>query len=133
MPAKVIRAADSDAEHYTWGPSGNSDAWYLVRTPELHIIEELMPPGASETAHHHVHARQFFYVLAGELTLVLSHQPHTLRPHEGLEIAPGEVHRAINRGAEPVRFLVTSQPPSHGDRIDSNRSLTARSYSTSRS
>jgi hypothetical protein len=30
------------------------------------------------------------------------------------------VHQAINRSAAPVRFLVTSQPPSHGDRIDSN-------------
>ena len=35
------------------------------------------------------------------------------------EIPPGEIHQAINRSAAPVRFLVTSQPPSHGDRIDS--------------
>jgi mannose-6-phosphate isomerase-like protein (cupin superfamily) len=104
------------AEHYTWGNA--SDAWFLLRTPTLHIIEELMPPGASETAHHHTHARQFFYVLAGELTLICNHQPVTLRPHEGLEIAPGEIHQAINRGDTPVRFLVTSNPPSHGDRTD---------------
>ena len=116
MPAIPIRAAD--AEHYTWGDNSACDAWYLVRTPGLHIIEEQMPPGASETAHHHTHARQFFYVLAGELTLTLNGQTHTLRAREGLEIAPGEVHQAINRDAEPVRFLVTSQPPSHGDRID---------------
>jgi mannose-6-phosphate isomerase-like protein (cupin superfamily) len=121
MPATVIRAAN--AEHYTWGPSTDPescDAWYLVRTPDLHIIEEQMPPSASETAHHHVHTRQFFYVLSGELTLVLNRQTHTLHAHEGLEIAPGEVHQAINRGAAPVRFLVASQPPSHGDRIECN-------------
>jgi mannose-6-phosphate isomerase-like protein (cupin superfamily) len=122
MPATPIRAADSDsdAEHYTWGGNSACDAWYLLRAPGLHIIEEQMPPGASETPHHHVHARQFFYVLAGELTLVLIQQTHTLRPNEGLEIAPGEVHQAINRGAAPVRFLVTSQPPSHADRIERN-------------
>jgi mannose-6-phosphate isomerase-like protein (cupin superfamily) len=121
MPATVIRAAS--AEHYTWGPSGDPDgcdAWYLVRTPELNIIEEQMPPSAAETAHHHVHARQFFFVLAGSLTLIVDGQPHALGVHEGLEIAPGEVHQAINRSAAAVRFLVTSQPPSHGDRIDSN-------------
>jgi hypothetical protein len=55
MPAPITSA--TDAEHYTWGDG--CDAWYLVRTPELHIIEELMPPGTSETAHHHVHVRQF--------------------------------------------------------------------------
>jgi mannose-6-phosphate isomerase-like protein (cupin superfamily) len=117
MPATVIRAAN--AEHYTWGPSAPPacDAWYLLRSPELNIIEEQMPAGASETPHHHVHARQFFFVLAGELTLIVEQQPHTLSAHEGLEIAPGEVHQAINRSEGPVRFLVTSQPPSHGDRI----------------
>jgi len=36
------------AEHYTWGDA--CDGWFLVRTPELQIIEERMPPGASERA-----------------------------------------------------------------------------------
>lgn len=113
MPAPI---STNTAEHYTWGDA--CDAWYLVRTPSLHIIEELMPPGTAETPHHHVHAHQFFYVLAGELTLTVEHHPHTLHAHEGLEIAPGELHQAINRSNAPVRFLVTSNPPSHGDRID---------------
>jgi mannose-6-phosphate isomerase-like protein (cupin superfamily) len=106
----------STAEHYPWGD--NCDAWYLVRTPNLNIIEELMPAGASETPHHHAHARQFFYVLTGELTLIVSSEPHTLHAHQGLEIAPGEIHQAINRSSTAVRFLVASNPPSHGDRIE---------------
>jgi mannose-6-phosphate isomerase-like protein (cupin superfamily) len=113
MPATPISAIT--AEHYTWGAA--CDACYLVRTPTLHIIEELMPPGASETAHHHTQSRQFFYVLAGELTLIVNHQSHTLHTHEGLEIAPGETHQALNRSNILVRFLVTSNPPSHNDRV----------------
>jgi mannose-6-phosphate isomerase-like protein (cupin superfamily) len=109
-----IRAAT--AEHYTWGDQ--CDAWYLVRTPDLHILEEHMPPGTAETPHHHTRARQFFYVLTGELTLTVNGEAHTLHAHEGLEIAPGERHQAINRSSAAVRFLVTSNPPSHGDRID---------------
>jgi mannose-6-phosphate isomerase-like protein (cupin superfamily) len=118
MPAIPIAAAT--AEHYTWGGPGNPGchAWYLVRTPNLHIIEELMPPGAAETPHHHTHARQFFYVLTGSLTLVVDDRAHTLHPHQGLEIAPRELHQAINRSENPVRFLVTSNPPSHQDRTD---------------
>lgn len=120
MPASIVSAAN--AEHYTWGLSphpDSCDAWYLLRTPDLHIIQEQMPSGAAETPHHHVHARQFFFVLAGELTLIVEQRAHTLRAHEGLEIAPCEVHQAINRGDAPLRFLVTSQPPSHGDRVES--------------
>jgi mannose-6-phosphate isomerase-like protein (cupin superfamily) len=112
MPAPI---GTTNAEHYTWGD--DCDAWYLVRTPTLNIIEERMPPGASETPHHHTQARQFFYVLAGELTLTVDDQAHTLHPHQGLEILPGQLHQAINRSAAPVRFLVTSHPPSHNDRI----------------
>lgn len=114
MANSIVSAAN--AEHYTWGDG--CDAWYLVRTAELHVIEEWMPPGTSETAHHHERARQFFYVLAGELTLAIDGTDHTLRAFEGLEIAPGRVHQAINRGVQGVRFVVTSQPPSHGDRVD---------------
>ena len=104
------------ADHYTWG--SKCDGWHLLRTPELSIIEERMPPCTSETRHHHNHARQFFYVLDGELTLEVDHDNHTLRAGEGIEIAPGQHHQAINRSAAPVLFLVTSQPPSHDDRIN---------------
>jgi mannose-6-phosphate isomerase-like protein (cupin superfamily) len=114
----IVSAAN--AEHYTWGGPANADcdAWYLVRTPDLNIIEESMPPGTAETPHHHVRARQFFYVLGGELTLTVEGEEFLLGAGEGLEIQQGQVHQAINRGSGPVRFLVTSTPPSHGDRID---------------
>ena len=103
------------AEHYTWGE--NCDGWYLVRTDALHIIEERMPPGTSEVRHFHERARQFFYVLQGELTIEVEGEHIVLSNGEGMEIAPGERHQVLNRSNEPVRFLVTSQPPSHGDRI----------------
>jgi len=118
MPATVISTAN--AEHYKWGgPNATDcDAWYLVRTPEINIIEELMPPGTSETLHHHVHARQFMFVLEGQLTLMVEHHDFLLHPGEGLEVAPGQLHQAINRSSANARFVVTSQPPSHDDRIE---------------
>lgn len=103
------------AEHYVWGQ--DCDGWHLVRTPELSIIEERMPPSASEVRHYHVRARQFFYVLEGELTMEIDHSHHVLRVGEGVEIAPGQPHQAMNRSRVDARFLVTSQPPSHGDRV----------------
>jgi mannose-6-phosphate isomerase-like protein (cupin superfamily) len=106
----------ANAEHYTWGNS--CDGWYLVRAPELHIIEELMPPGTFETRHLHLRARQFFYVLEGELTMEVEREVLVLRTGEGVEIAPGKAHQASNSSAEATRILVTSQPPSHGDRVE---------------
>ena len=103
------------AEHYFWG--GDCDGWHLVKQPELSVIEERMSPGASEVRHHHVHARQFFYALSGELTLEVEGKEYVLRPGDGLEVQPGQKHQAFNRGASEVRMLVISQPPSHGDRV----------------
>jgi mannose-6-phosphate isomerase-like protein (cupin superfamily) len=114
MPIDIVSTAN--AEHYTWG--NNCEGWHLVKTPELSIIVERMPAGTSEVRHHHVRARQFFHVLEGELTIEIEHRDFTLRAGEGIEISPGQAHQAINRSAAPVRFVVTSQPPSHGDRVE---------------
>lgn len=45
------------AEHYLWGDG--CDGWYLIRTPEMNVIEEKMPPDTCETRHFHVRAGQF--------------------------------------------------------------------------
>jgi mannose-6-phosphate isomerase-like protein (cupin superfamily) len=118
MPAKIISTAN--AEHYKWGgPAGTDcDGWYLVRAPELNVIEELMPAGTAETRHYHRRARQFFYVLAGELTLEVEHHDFVLHAGEGLEVVPGQAHKAMNHSRGEVRIVVTSQPPSHDDRFD---------------
>ena len=103
------------AEHYTWG--AGCDGWHLVKTADLSVIEELMPAGTQEVRHAHARARQFFFVLDGELTMEVEGQEFVLQTGEGLEVAPGEAHQVFNCGARPVRMMVTSQPPSHGDRI----------------
>jgi len=118
MPAQII--STKSAEHYKWGgPQGTDcDGWHLVKTAELSVIEERMPAGASETRHSHVHARQFFYVLEGELTMEVEHHVFVVRAGEGIEVSPGQQHQAQNQSRGTLRIVVTSQPPSHGDRID---------------
>jgi len=118
MPAKII--STKSAEHYKWGgpQATDCDGWHLVKTAELSVIEELMPPGTKETRHSNVHARQFFYVLEGELTMEIEYHDFVLRKGEGVEVSPGQRHQALNKSVSPVRIVVTSQPPSHGDRID---------------
>jgi mannose-6-phosphate isomerase-like protein (cupin superfamily) len=104
------------APHYQWGEG--CDGWHLVKNEALSVIEERMPPGTSERRHLHRRARQFFFVLAGELTMEIEGEEHRLPANHGVEIAPGQAHQAFNRSANDVRFLVVSQPPSHGDRVD---------------
>jgi len=106
----------ASAEHYVWGEV--CDGWHLVRSETLAVIEERMPPGTAERRHFHERAQQFFYVLTGELTFEVDGEETVLEAGSGLRILPGRPHRVFNRGEQDVRFLVVSQPPSHGDRID---------------
>ena len=118
MPTRVI--GTKSAEHYKWGGPNNDacDGWYLVKAEGVNVIQEAMPPGTAETRHSHVHARQFFYVLEGELTMEVEYHEFVVKAGEGIEVSPGQRHQARNRGRHPLRILVTSQPPSHGDRVD---------------
>ena len=104
------------AEHYTWGEV--CDGWHLVRDAVLSVIEESMPPGSQEVRHYHHKAQQFFYILSGEATMEVNAETLRLRAGEGIRILPGTRHRILNESSEPVRFLVISQPPSHGDRVN---------------
>ncbi|UOQ51658.1 cupin domain-containing protein [Hymenobacter cellulosivorans] len=103
------------AEHYRWGEG--CDGWHLVKTPVLSIIQERMPSGAQEVRHYHERAYQFFFVLAGEATLEINGVAHRLQAQQGLAVPPRAVHQLRNESGQELHFTVTSQPPSHGDRI----------------
>jgi mannose-6-phosphate isomerase-like protein (cupin superfamily) len=105
----------ANAEHYSWGT--DCDGWHLVKDAALSVIEEHMPPGSSEKLHSHRAAQQFFFVLSGEVIMEVEHDEVRLQAGEGLHILPQVRHRISNRSGEAARFLVISQPPSHGDRV----------------
>jgi mannose-6-phosphate isomerase-like protein (cupin superfamily) len=86
MPTQIT--STETAEHYKWGgPHGTDcDGWHLVKTTDLSIIEELMPPGAQEERHFHAKARQFFFVLEGELSMEWSTMTSCSAPVKGLRL-----------------------------------------------
>lgn len=105
-----------NAEHYIWGD--NCDGWYLVNRPDMLIIHEKMPPDTHEKRHFHSIARQFFYVLEGNLSMELEGVKHDIKARQGLEIPPGAKHQASNDSQLPVEFIVISHPTTRGDRSD---------------
>jgi mannose-6-phosphate isomerase-like protein (cupin superfamily) len=113
QPGSVNRET---AEHYRWGV--DCDGWHLVKDKQLSVIEEFMPPGSAEVRHHHERSQQFFYILTGEVMMEINGENVLIPAGSGVRILPGTRHQIRNPSSSPVRFLVISQPPSHGDRID---------------
>ena len=105
-----------NAEHYTWGE--HCDGYHLVKTAALSVIQERVPVGCHEVRHLHRYAEQFFHVLSGVATLEVDGIRYRLNPGQGLHVPAGVPHQLGNEETQDLEFVVTSTPPSHGDRIE---------------
>jgi mannose-6-phosphate isomerase-like protein (cupin superfamily) len=112
LPASISR---ENAPHYVWGD--NCDGWHLLQESNLSVIEERMPPGASEVRHFHTNAQQFFFILSGQAEMETKSERILLLAGQGVAIPPRTLHQFRNHSEEPVRFLVISQLSSYGDRV----------------
>lgn len=108
-----------NAEHYKWGK--NCDAWHLLSTRRLSVIEELMPPGAAEEPHYHRYATQLFYLLEGRIRFTLATETTEMTPGEAVHVLPGVVHKLENIGDSDAVLLVVSSPESHSDRYEAHQ------------
>ncbi len=113
--AQPVSISRENAEHYRWGNDCNG--WHLVKDENLSVIEEFIPSGAAEVRHYHQKAQQFFYILSGEVMMEVEGRSTLLQAGTGIRILPGARHQISNPSSGTVRFLVISQPPSHGDRF----------------
>lgn len=103
-----------NAEHYKWKEV--CDGWHLLKTDELSVIAEKMPPHTFEDMHYHRKAKQFFYMLSGEAEMRFQSEIVTLKAGTGIEIDPMEIHQMRNMSDEMIEFIVVSIPKSHGDK-----------------
>jgi len=106
-----------NAEHYIWGEICNG--WHLLKRDDMSVIRERVPAGGAEVMHYHNVARQFFYVLEGEATMVFEDHEVILNKGDGIEIEPHVKHQFKNHSTADVHFLVMSIPFTRGDRYNS--------------
>lgn len=111
-----MKTNKESSEHYNWG--NKCEAWKLLTTDQLSVIEERMPAGTEEALHFHQKAQQFFYILSGMATFEIEGQKTEVLKNEGIYIRPNQNHKIINTQNEELTFLVISQPNAHGDRTN---------------
>ena len=61
-----MKISKENSEHYYWGEKCND--WHLIKSENLSIIQEIMPPKTKEQNHYHNFSEQFFYILDGITT-----------------------------------------------------------------
>jgi mannose-6-phosphate isomerase-like protein (cupin superfamily) len=112
----MIYSKENAIRHYLWGD--NCDGWEYLETPTLSIRQERMPPGTAEKMHYHKSSQQFFYILSGEACFELEGEIICVQKNQGIHVSRGQKHRILNEGKEDLEFLLTSEPPIHGDRYE---------------
>ena len=80
---------------------------YPTGTPKITAAVVFLAPG-KETGWHTHAVPLYAYVLQGELTMEVEHHVFVARVGQ---------HQAHNNSTHDLRIMVTSQPPSHGDRV----------------
>lgn len=91
------------------------EAFHLLDRNDLSVTQEVLPPGTSSRAHAHDRVRQFFFVLAGEATMLLGSTSVPVPSGSGLEVAPRTRHQLRNDGDETLEVLVVSSPRVSGN------------------
>lgn len=90
--------------------------WTLVDQPNLHVIEERMPPGTFELRHVHESTRQFYFVLQGRATVESAVGRFEVSAMQGIEIPPRHEHQMRNESDIDLEFLVISTRRPREDR-----------------
>ena len=104
------------AEHYKWG--ADCDGWHLLKSDQLSVIQEMMPPGTDAALHYHSKSQQVFYILEGTATFKLQNEIYTMVKGESIAVTAGAVHQILNNSDSLLSFLVISAPKAHGDRVN---------------
>lgn len=107
-----------NADHYKWGD--NCDAWHLLKTRRISVVEERVPPGGVEQPHYHRYSTQLFYLLEGQVRFTLGAEVLDLTAGDAVHVPPGVIHQLENTGKLNALLLVTSSPESHSDRYDTH-------------
>jgi len=110
-----MKISKNNGEHYFWGD--NCDGWHLVKSDDLSVIHEKMPPDTAEVRHFHEKSKQFFFILKGQATMELDGEIFLLDEQEGIEIPPKTPHKMMNKSDLEIEFVVVSAPKSKGDRV----------------
>lgn len=108
----------NSAPHYFWGD--NCSSWILANRESLSVKFETMPGKTKETPHYHSSSWQFFYMLKGSAVFYIDGELELVGEQQGILIEPMSKHFIINESADPIDFLLISQPnnATYNDRTD---------------
>ena len=108
---------DEKDREYRFGTSGPK---YLMKGPRSNFALVAFGPGEDFQAHYHNIMEENFYILEGEVDIVVDGVVNHLTKGQFIHIEPGEVHYVINRSDRPMKMVSTLAPFQEQDKINTD-------------
>lgn len=106
---------DEKDYEYRFGDSGPK---YLMRGPRMNFAIVQFQAGQDFKAHYHNVMEEDFYILEGEVDILVDGAKYTLTQGQIIHIEPGEVHYVINNSNSVVRMVSTLAPYQEVDKVE---------------
>ena len=97
---------------------GNSGPKYLMQGPRMNFALVRLEAGEDFRAHYHNVMEENFYILEGEVVIVVDGKENLLSVGDMIHIEPGEIHYLINRADVPVLMVAVLAPSQAGDKVE---------------
>lgn len=104
-----------DEREYRFGDSGPK---YLMKGPRMNFAIVQFQAGQDFKAHYHNEMEENFFILEGEVDVVVDGVVHRLTAGQLIHIEPGEVHYVVNNSTGPVKMISTLAPFRDVDKVD---------------
>jgi quercetin dioxygenase-like cupin family protein len=98
--------------------SGDHGPKYLMRGPRMNFAIVQFLPGQDFRAHYHNVMEENFYILEGEVTIVVDGTAHTLTEGQFIHIEPKEAHYIVNKTDGIVRMASSLAPYQEVDKVE---------------
>lgn len=100
---------------YRFGDSGPK---YLMKGPRMNFALVQFQPGQDFPAHYHNVMEENFYILEGEIDIVVDGKVNHLKPGQMIHIEPGEIHYCVNNYDKTIKMVSTLAPFQEVDKVE---------------
>lgn len=106
---------NENEREYRFGDSGPK---YLMKGPRMNFALVQFKAGEDFKAHYHNVMEENFYILEGEVDIVVDGVTHHLKQGDLIHIEPEEAHYVVNRSVKPVKMISTLAPYVEVDKVE---------------
>lgn len=106
---------NENEKEYRFGDSGPK---YLMKGPRSNFAVVQFQPGQDFKAHYHNIMEENFFILEGEIDIVVDGTVHHLNQGDLIHIEPSEIHYCINNYDKTVKMISTLAPYQEVDKVE---------------